>query len=100
MTFYWALGGKFGAATIGTWAEQAVQAREPKFLYVLWLTGLLKVFLVLMPLALVRNNQASYKPRLLYLKIHQSSPDSLQRYAGPYGASFSIFARFFPDLLE
>jgi hypothetical protein len=54
MSFYWASGGTAGGTTIGPAITTPVAAGDPVWLAVLWLTGLLKVLVGLLALALVR----------------------------------------------
>lgn len=50
MSFYWAAGGTVGASTIGAFAL----SRNPTFVAILWVTGLLKAFGGVLALGLVR----------------------------------------------
>jgi hypothetical protein len=65
MSFYWALGGTRGAATLGLWAEQAARNREPEMVFTLWVTGLLKAVLGLLPLSVLQGWFPSLSQRLL-----------------------------------
>ncbi|TVX96311.1 DUF3995 domain-containing protein [Cohnella terricola] len=43
MSFYWACGGMIGAATLGGEIYQMALSRQPDFIKILWLTGVVKV---------------------------------------------------------
>jgi Protein of unknown function (DUF3995) len=69
VSFYWAMGGQLGSNTVGVWAEQASQTREPVFVFTLWVTALLKALLGLLPLALVQGWLDFLPRRLLILTM-------------------------------
>lgn len=54
VSFYWAAGGSAGADTIGPALTSLALARDPEFVAILWITGVLKAFAGLLALALVR----------------------------------------------
>lgn len=54
MSFYWAAGGTAGADTLGPALSTLGTERNPAFVALLWLTGVLKVLAGLLALALVR----------------------------------------------
>ena len=54
MSFYWALGGRHGADTIGGDLERLALERNPAIVAALWVTGLLKMVGAVLALALVR----------------------------------------------
>ena len=54
MSFYWAVGGRAGIATQGPTIRNLAESREPWFVAVLWITGVLKVVGALLALALAR----------------------------------------------
>ncbi len=51
---YWAAGGTVGADTVGGTIEALGRARDPRFVALLWGTGIAKILLGLLALALVR----------------------------------------------
>lgn len=55
LSFYWAAGGTFGAETIGPALASLALARDPQFVAILWITGVLKVVAGLLALALVQS---------------------------------------------
>jgi predicted MFS family arabinose efflux permease len=63
MSFYWAAGGTAGSTTLGTRLEELAHSREPDFVAVLWITGLLKFAGGVLALALVHRRA----PRRLLL---------------------------------
>lgn len=54
VSFYWAAGGTAGIDSIGPALTQPVLARHPGWVAIMWATGVLKVALALLALALVR----------------------------------------------
>lgn len=69
MSFYWALGGTRGAATLGIWAEQSARNRDPELVFTLWVTGLLKALLGLLPLSVLQGWFLYISQRLLRLAM-------------------------------
>jgi hypothetical protein len=55
ISFYWALGGRAGAGTIGAAVEGPALAREPAFVALLWVTSVLKLVAAVLALMLVRR---------------------------------------------
>ena len=54
MSFYWALGGTAGLSTVSPELRPLVIARDPGFITILWITGVLKLIGGVFALALVR----------------------------------------------
>jgi hypothetical protein len=54
LSFYWALGGTAGAATVSPEIAQLARAHVPWFIAVLWITAILKVFSGFVALALIQ----------------------------------------------
>jgi len=52
-SFYWAAGGRVGAGTIGPAIESLALARDPAFVTLLWVTGVLKLLAAVLALMLV-----------------------------------------------
>ncbi|WP_255167059.1 DUF3995 domain-containing protein [Natrononativus amylolyticus] len=65
MSFYWAAGGTVGLATLGSGVEEQAAAREPWFVGLVWLTGVLKLVPVALLAALVSPREIL--PRRLVL---------------------------------
>lgn len=54
LSFYWAIGGTAGGATIGPDLQRLGLTRDPGFVAILWATGVLKVIVGLLALALTQ----------------------------------------------
>jgi len=54
MSFYWAIGGTAGLGTLGDGIRELTVTRDPQFITVVWITGVIKVVGGLLALALVR----------------------------------------------
>ncbi len=54
LSFYWAVGGRFGVETNAPAITKPVLAGDPGWIALLWLTGVLKLIAALLALALVR----------------------------------------------
>jgi hypothetical protein len=67
LSFYWASGGTAGGDTIGPAIAKPVAAGDPGWIALLWVTGLLKVLIGLLALALVRPWGRLVPRRLLLL---------------------------------
>jgi glucan phosphoethanolaminetransferase (alkaline phosphatase superfamily) len=66
MSFYWAAGGSIGSSTMSDTIVEPARAREPQFVALLWITGVLKAIAGLLALALVRP-QGRVLPRWIPL---------------------------------
>jgi hypothetical protein len=65
MSFYWAVGGRAGIATQGPTIRDLAEAREPWFVAVLWITGVLKVVGALLALARPTARRILRRPLLV-----------------------------------
>jgi hypothetical protein len=65
LSFYWALGGTLGLASLGSFAQPA-PADAPLITALVWITGVLKMFAGLFALALVRRR---FIPRWMLLTV-------------------------------
>lgn len=55
MSFHWAVGGTVGLRTVSPGLQELALTRDPGFVAILWITGVLKVIGGLLALALVRS---------------------------------------------
>jgi hypothetical protein len=67
VSFYWASGGTVGVSTIGPALTKPVLAGDPTWIALLWATGLLKVLVGLLALALVQPWGGRLPRRLLLI---------------------------------
>lgn len=81
LSFYWAAGGTLGAETIGPALASLALARDPEFVAILWITGILKVAAALIALTLARPGWPPI-PRRLLLAAGWGASAGLTLYGG------------------
>jgi hypothetical protein len=81
MSFYWAAGGTVGASTQSDIILKPAQAREPWFVALLWITGVLKVVAGLIALALV-HQWGRWVPRWMLLAAAWAAGVGMVLYGG------------------